>query len=117
MYLAAMAKRLPPHKVRRMNLEEGQGKMQSDDEERHIKAPVYVECDVYQAARLNMLLPKHLRLEQDFTVIKAMDQRKQNFANRKKLEEKNKKKEQRYEMERKRKEEKIMEREAQRQLQ
>jgi len=76
MYLAAMAKRLPPHKARRMALEDNQSEMLPDDDERHIKEPIYVECDVYQAARLNMLLPKHLRLEQDFTVIKAMDQRK-----------------------------------------
>ena len=46
-----------------------------------------------------MLLPKHLKLEQDISVFKAMDKRKQQMANKQKLEEKNNKKMQRIEQE------------------
>lgn len=88
-----MAKRLPPHKVRRMAIGESKVDGQSDDDGlAHVKAPVYIDCDTYQAARLNMLLPKHLKLEQDISVFKAMDKRKQQMANKQKQEEKNNKK-------------------------
>lgn len=40
-----------------------------------------------------MLLPKHLKIEVDIHVIKAMNTRKQTIANRKKQDEKNRKKE------------------------
>ena len=65
----------------------------SDEDESHIKAPIFIDCDIYQAARLNMLLPKHLKIEADLQVIKAMNTRKQTLANRKKQEERNRKKE------------------------
>jgi hypothetical protein len=29
------------------------------------KGPIYLECDIYQAAILNLLLPKGFKIEQD----------------------------------------------------
>ena len=34
---------------------------------------MFLDCDIYQAARLNMILPKGFRIEQDSAVFKAMN--------------------------------------------
>ena len=64
------------------------------------QGPVYVNCDTYQAAVLNCMLPKGFKLIQEDTVFKEIQQRFINLENHKKQQA-------RLDKEKKREEEKL----------